>query len=116
MRTFRVDLVDEQAHVSQDGVAACAPDFGIDLLPEINTGNTELGKHGIFLHRLGRQCAVEIVDERDGLFLETGFGSRAWLRAGARTRLLVVIRLLIGDGLDHDEAPGSTSVQRRTIA
>ena len=62
-------LVDE-AHVDDHRVGGVSLASAVALGPERGRLDADLGQEGVFLHRLGRQRAVEVVDQRDGLLVE----------------------------------------------
>ena len=70
--SFPADMVpplghalEQQAHVGEHRVSARAVGLGIDVGPEPRRLHAKLGKDRVVLHRLGREGAVEVVDDGD---------------------------------------------------
>ena len=61
-------LLVHQVHVGDERIGLLGFSNPRALGPEIRSLDAELREKRIFLHRFGRQGAVEIVDQRDGFF------------------------------------------------
>ena len=82
-------LLVEQVHVGDERVGGVLLGQPVALGPEGFRIGVDLGQEGVFLHRLGRQRAVEVVDQRDGLLVELGLGRAA--AAGVIASLVVLV-------------------------
>ena len=83
-------LLVEQVHVGDERIGGVLLGQAVALGPEGFRIGVDLGQEGIFLHRLGRERAVEIVDQGDGLLVELGRAGTTRIGAGLGVGLLVV--------------------------
>ena len=79
-------LLVEQVHVGDERIGGVLLGQPIALGPERFRVGVDLGQEGIFLHRLGRERAVEIVDQGDGLLVELGRAGTTAVGAGLGRR------------------------------
>src|SRR5262249_48167343 len=63
-------LLVEKVHVGYERGRLRAAGERVALGPEGRGVGADLGQEGVFLHRLGRQGAVEVIDKSDGLLVE----------------------------------------------
>ena len=63
-------LLVHQVHVGDERIGLGLLGMRVGFGPERSRVGADLGQEGIFLHRLGAERAVEIVDQRDGLLVE----------------------------------------------
>ena len=66
----RLGLLVHEVHVGDEAVGAVLAGERVGLGPERLGVLADLGQERVFLHGLGGERAVEIVDERDGLLVE----------------------------------------------
>ncbi len=99
-------LLVQQVHVGDQPVGAFAAGDVVRFLPEGGGVHADLRQEGVVLHRARRQRAVEIVDERDGLLVEGGFGVRARLLMRRLVRIVP-----IRNAIDHGPLRASTCMR-----
>ncbi len=78
---LRLGLLVQEVHVGDEPVSALRARDAIGFLPERRGVLADLWQEGVVLHGTRGERAVEVVDERDGLFVE------ARLRGSLRGRL-----------------------------